>query len=163
MSLRIRPAVEADLPALADLEAASFPEPWSRDLLASDLRHPAALVLVAAEAGNGANEEAHGEAGGLVGYAGFRHAGGEAELLRIAVAPRVRSRGVGGRLVAAGLDELAARRITRCFLEVRPANASARALYARFGFEQVGRRRAYFADGSDALVLALSLPGARPR
>ena len=156
---RIRPAVDPDVAALATLEAEAFPEPWSRRLLADELRHPASLVLVAEDAG------------AVVGYASFRRAADEAELLRVAVAPPARSRGVGRRLVEAGLHELARGGAARCFLEVRPANAQALALYRRLGFAETGRRRAYYPDGSDALILSRAVepapasppPGASPR
>jgi ribosomal-protein-alanine N-acetyltransferase len=47
-----------------------------------------------------------------------------------------------------------------CFLEVRASNTSAYRLYERYGFNEVGRRRAYYpsADGrEDALVMACTL------
>ncbi len=51
------------------------------------------------------------------------------------------------------------------WLEVRPSNHRARALYARLGYAQVGVRRDYYPDAGgrreDALVLCLELqPGA---
>jgi ribosomal-protein-alanine N-acetyltransferase len=46
------------------------------------------------------------------------------------------------------------------FLEVSTQNPAARGLYQRLGFTQVGRRASYYADGSDALVLAKKLTGA---
>jgi ribosomal-protein-alanine N-acetyltransferase len=45
----------------------------------------------------------------------------------------------------------------RLFLEVSTRNPAARGLYQQSGFQQVGRRRAYYADGSDALVLSKDL------
>jgi [ribosomal protein S18]-alanine N-acetyltransferase len=42
-------------------------------------------------------------------------------------------------------------------LEVAAGNAPARALYAAAGFAEVGKRRRYYPDGSDALVLAAAL------
>lgn len=140
--LRIRPAGEGDLDALASLEAEAFPEPWSRRLLADELAHSASLVLVAEDAG------------AVAGYASFRRAADEAELLRVAVSQAARGRGTGRRLVEAGLRELASEGVASCFLEVRPGNAPALALYQRLGFLQTGRRGRYYADGSDALLLS---------
>jgi [ribosomal protein S18]-alanine N-acetyltransferase len=143
----VRPAATADLPRLAELEAAGFAEPWSPEMLAAELTHSGSVVLVAA-AGDGRAPS---------GYACFRQAAGEAELLRVAVAPEERGRGIAGQLVAAGLERLRAAGVTSCFLEVRPANASALALYRALAFEPRGRRRAYYRDGSDALVLRRDL------
>ena len=46
----------------------------------------------------------------------------------------------------------------RIFLEVAAANLPARNLYGKYGFREVGLRKAYYEDGDDALVLAASLP-----
>jgi ribosomal-protein-alanine N-acetyltransferase len=56
------------------------------------------------------------------------------------------------------LDAVAERGAACLFLEVSEVNAPARALYARAGAEEVGRRRRYYSDGSDALVLRITLP-----
>jgi ribosomal-protein-alanine N-acetyltransferase len=45
------------------------------------------------------------------------------------------------------------------FLEVAEPNMAARALYAGAGAKDVGRRRRYYADGADALVLRIDLAG----
>lgn len=140
--LVIRPAGAADLPALEALEREGFTDPWSRRLLAEDLHQAGSLVLVATAADE------------VLGYASYRRAADEAELLRVAVAPGARSQGVGRRLVEAGLEALSRLGVARCYLEVRPGNLPARALYRRLGFQEIGLRRAYYPDGSDALVLA---------
>lgn len=143
----IRAARPEDLPALVALEAASFSDPWSARMLAAEIEDPSSLVLVA-------EDEA---AGPVAGYAAFRRAADEAELLSVAVAPGVRRRGLGRRLVVAGLTRMREDGARTCYLEVRPANRPARALYRSLGFREVGRRRGYYRDGSDALVLALTL------
>lgn len=79
-------------------------------------------------------------------------AAGEAELLRIAVAPRTRGRGLGRALLEACQRELAAEGMARLFLEVRAANAAAIRLYATCGWKPCGRRPKYYADGEDAVL-----------
>lgn len=81
----------------------------------------------------------------------------EAEILTLAVPPAWRRRGVARALLAAAVARAAAAGASRLFLEVGEANAPARALYAGFGFDAVGRRPRYCPDGTDALVLALAL------
>ncbi|HJS87418.1 MAG TPA: GNAT family N-acetyltransferase [Acetobacteraceae bacterium] len=86
-----------------------------------------------------------------------RFAAGEAEILTLAVAPPARRQGVGLALLRAVIAEAAARGGATLFLEVSVRNEAARFLYEAAGFRLAGRRRAYYADGSDALVLALPL------
>lgn len=56
-----------------------------------------------------------------------------------------------------GLERLRRENIQVCFLEVRRDNEPAIELYKRMGFERVGRRRGYYRDGTDALILSLPL------
>lgn len=131
---------------MARLHAAAFvmPRPWSQaeiaDLLAS------ALCFVVTDA---------------QGFALGRVVAGEAELLTIAVDPVAQRRGVGRRLMQAFLEELARRGAETVFLEVAESNAAARALYARAGFTETGRRRGYYQspDGRavDAVMMARAL------
>lgn len=134
---------------LAALHAAAFDAPW--DAAAFDSLLGQAGVHLA---------------GSPDGFILMRTVADEAEILTLAVRPGARRRGVGADLVARGAAEAAARGATRLFLEVADDNAAARALYARAGFMEAGRRPRYYArtDGSrrDALLLALNLPGRLP-
>lgn len=170
-----------DPAALAALHARAFagrvPPPWSAAAIAAALADPSAFLL-AAEAGAsrppsrrflepmanpaasvaGASDKDEGQAAGfLIG----RAAAGEAELLTLAVEPALQGRGIGGRLVAEFLAGAAARGAGRAFLEVAAGNAAARAVYARAGFVEVGRRRGYYGlsggGRQDALVMARDL------
>lgn len=100
------------------------------------------------------------------GFILMRVVADEAEILTLAVRPSARRRGLGGELVGEGAVAAAAQGATRLFLEVAEDNAAARALYARAGFAEAGRRRGYYAgiDGSrrDALVLSLNLAAPLP-
>lgn len=142
----IRLAGQGDLSRIVWLEEHAFPDPWPPAILAHELSHPRSFILVASRAGAPAT-----------GYVSFRQGVDEAELLRLAVSDGERRRGVGRALVHAGLDRLRAARFSSCFLEVRPDNRPAIALYESLGFAPNGRRRAYYRDGSDALVYALEL------
>jgi ribosomal-protein-alanine N-acetyltransferase len=146
-ALAVRPALAGDLAAIVRLEDAAFKDAWPAEMLAGELSHPRALLLVASR------EEAEPPAG----YAAFRHAAGEAELLRLAVLPEERRRGVARALVAEGVERLLRAGVQVCFLEVRADNEPAIALYQRLGFAPIGRRRGYYRDGSDALRFVLEL------
>jgi ribosomal-protein-alanine N-acetyltransferase len=138
----IREAGAADLPALAALERESFSEPWSAAELGSWVGLPERALVLALE-----------DDAGIAAYALFLLLPGEeAELLRVAVAARARRRGLAARLLLEALARLGAGGRGVCFLEVRPANEAAIALYRRLGFVAGGLRRGYYSDGSDALV-----------
>jgi ribosomal-protein-alanine N-acetyltransferase len=145
--LELRLARPSDLPHLAALERQAFPDPWSELALGEELADPHGIFLVVAAPG-----------GAPVAYALFRVVADEAEILTFAVAAAERRRGLGSGLLRQGLARARAAGARACYLEVRAGNAPARALYGRFGFRQVGRRRAYYADGADALLMALDLP-----
>ena len=81
----------------------------------------------------------------------------EAEILTLAVTPLVRRNGAGRALVEAAAAIAAARGADSLFLEVAATNAAALGLYAASGFETAGLRRAYYADGADALVMRRTL------
>lgn len=147
----MRPLFIADQPAVASLERLCFRHPWSPAVLTTELEHPAVLA-------RGAEID-----GTLIGYALFRRAGVEAELARIAVDPERRGNRVARRLMAACLDELQGLGTVETFLEVRTTNRAARALYESFDFHEVGLRRAYYPDGTDALVLRRTGPAAQSR
>jgi ribosomal-protein-alanine N-acetyltransferase len=138
----IRAGRPEDLPRIAWLEQMGFPDPWSLDLLTYEHRHPLSLLLIAVWA----------EGLPAAGYASFRQGTQEAELLRLAVAPGERRRGVARTLVAEGLERLRPAGVRTCFLEVRTTNLGAITFYREMGFREVGVRRAYYRDGSDALV-----------
>jgi len=78
------------------------------------------------------------------------HVAGEADLLRIAVDPAHRGRGLGQQLLEACQQALAEEGIDQLFLEVRGSNAAAIKLYRTCGWEPCGRRGNYYADGEAA-------------
>jgi ribosomal-protein-alanine N-acetyltransferase len=144
----VRPAGQEDLDAIAGLEEAAFHDPWPREMLAYELCNPFSVLLIA----GGLPSEAPGGR-----PAAFRHAVGEAELLRVAVHPAARRRGLARALLEEGFARLREARIQVCFLEVRVENKPAIALYESLGFAWVGLRRAYYQDGADAMVFVLEL------
>ena len=132
-----------DTASLAALHALCFEQAWDPTSLSSLLaagafafHHPDGFVLA-------------------------RAAGGEAEILTLAVAPKARGRGLGRALLKAAIIEAQKRGADALFLEVGSDNPAALALYAGLGFANVGSRKGYY-RGMDALVLRLSLPADLP-
>ena len=143
---RVRRALVDDLPALLAIERASFATPWTEDQIRAELDSASAEVLLLETPP------------GVPSASAVSHLViDEGELLRIAVLPEARGRGLGRRLLSAVLERLAARGATVCHLEVSAGNPEARRLYRSAGFHAVGRRPAYYGDGSDAELLACAL------
>lgn len=137
------PATPGDAPDLAALHAAAFPpaERWDAAAIRVLLELPGGFGLV--------------QPG--VGFVLARVAADEAEILTLAVAPVARRQGHGGGLLAGAMAAAVARGAAAMLLEVAEHNAAARALYAAAGFAEAGRRRRYYQDGADALVLRREL------
>ena len=139
----IIPATGAHVAVLAAIHAAAFPprETWGEDAFSLQLALPGSLGLI-------------DERGGmLLG----RVAAGEAEVLTLAVTPAVRRQGIATALLREAATQARTNGAQRMFLEVATGNAVALALYRSVGFVEVGRRRQYYADQSDALVLCATL------
>jgi [ribosomal protein S18]-alanine N-acetyltransferase len=80
---------------------------------------------------------------------------GEMHLLNLAIHPAHRRRGIARALLTAALTQGRSQNVFVVWLEVRPSNAAALALYHSFGFKEVGRRPRYYHDnGEDALIYA---------
>lgn len=138
-----------DAAALARLHAASFRRGWSdgefeRLLLERNTLAHRALV-----------------GRSLAGFILSRLAGGEAEILSVAVTQARRGRGLARMLLDLHLRRLAGLGARAVFLEVDEDNAPARRLYQRAGFREVGRRPGYYPQGAghpaNALILRRDL------
>lgn len=143
----IRPMEEADVGAVMDIELRAYPHPWTAGIFRDCLRV-------------GYNGWVYLGDGQLRGYAVMSYAAGEAHLLNIAVAPDWQGLGIGRSLLRHVLRHAERIGAGEMFLEVRPSNASALALYQDMGFELIGRRKGYYpiAGGrEDAFVLARKL------
>lgn len=98
--------------------------------------------------------------GVLVGYGVLMVGVQEAHLLNLSVARSWQGRGFGTRLLHHFIDLARSCEAQRMFLEVRPSNAAARALYAENGFRELYVRRGYYpADEGreDAILMGLDL------
>jgi len=135
-----------DLIEVVALERASFTDPWNLGAFVNEFLNRESGRLVARPTGASAS--------GIAGYAVYALAGDELHVNNIAVRSALRGRGIGRLLVAEVLRRGEARGASTAWLEVRPSNAAALALYEGLGFEHAGRRRAYYAsNGEDAIVL----------
>ena len=150
---RLCPVGPGAAPALADIHARAFDDPWTVGSLQALFDSPGVLALAAMSAD------------APIGFVLTRIVCDEAEVLTLAVQPEARRRGVAGALVQAAIAAAEGGGARLMWLEVANDNIAALALYRRLGFEQAGRRRGYYRRGGsaiDALVLrrALNTPAA---
>jgi ribosomal-protein-alanine acetyltransferase len=149
VSWQLRRAALDDVDAIKVIEDATFPyDAWSSNQLASDIGNRDCYYLVAVDSHTTDNS-------GLIGYAGLLApiGSGEADIQTIAVAEAARRKGLGRTFMQSLLTEARKRRALAVFLEVRTDNDSALTLYRSLGFEEIGLRRKYYKDGSDALTM----------
>ena len=141
--LTVRLALASDIDGLRDVELASQPSPWSEVVFERELDVPQSSFWVVEEAGT------------IQGFLVFWVVYDEVHILNIAVHPRARRRGVANGLLSQLIQRSQELAMTSISLEVRVSNVAAQNLYGGFGFRQIGRRKAYYADNQeDALVLA---------
>ena len=144
---RLAPMRETELADVLQIENAIYTHPWTRGNFADSLK--AGYQCWTWRAG-----------AELVGYFVVLVAAGEAHLLNLSIAAAHQRGGHGSTLLEEAMRVARARGAAHIFLEVRPSNAGAKALYRRFGFRQVAVRPGYYpAHGGreDALVLTLAL------
>jgi [ribosomal protein S18]-alanine N-acetyltransferase len=143
-------ATAADLDAIVELERRSFSHPWSARHFKDAMRNaPRTRVLLLRE------PFAAGDPGrGIRAYSVVQAVADEMHVHNLAVEPRSRRHGLGRLLMDLALDWGRRRGARRAFLEVRPSNAAALALYRSLGFRTLSLRRRYYQHPTeDALVL----------
>jgi ribosomal-protein-alanine N-acetyltransferase len=135
---------------VADLEAASFTNPWTREMLSGELaRNPFARVYVLRFPGTR-----------VAAFCACWLVVDELHVNTIAVAEEYRRQGLALALMRHILTEVAAEGVKRATLEVRRSNIAAQKLYERLGFVQAGVRPGYYTQpDEDALILWRDTPG----
>lgn len=139
----VRPMVAADLPAVADIDGRSLPTParpglYRYEISENELARYAVLAVVDK----------------VAGFSGYWLMAGEAHISIIAVDPDWRGQGLGELLLLHLLFDAAEQAAQVATLEVRESNVVAQALYRKYHFVEVGKRRRYYRDtGEDALIM----------
>lgn len=137
-AIRVRPAKDRDWPRVEEIERLCFPtHPWHREALR---KYECLVAVFKAQ---------------IAGFLSCRtlvrpdeEAGGEFEILNLAVDPVCRRMGVAKALLH---HQLA--RGGEHFLEVRESNAAARKLYESMNFRVIGTRREYYTNPEETAIV----------
>lgn len=141
--VELAPMEESHLASVLAIERESFRSPWTEHVFRTELDRPEVSEWYVAI-----------EDGAVIGYAGLLQVGTEGHVTNLAVERGRRRRGIGAALLARLIEAARRRGIRSLALEVRPSNEVAIALYEKFGFHMVGRRKRYYAvDDEDALIM----------
>ena len=145
MQYTIVPVTADHLDQMEEIERLCFSDPWSRRLLSELLENEAAATLAAV-----------GEDGAVLGYAGIQVVLDEGYVHNVAVRPEYRRQGVASQLLDVFRRFGEGQGLAFLTLEVRDSNQAARALYARHGFVEAGRRKNYYQHPKeDAIIMTL--------
>jgi ribosomal-protein-alanine N-acetyltransferase len=140
--LTIYPMTASDIDSVLEIEAESFPTPWTRAHFIAEVQSVHSFPMVARHCTEG-----------IVGYVCPMVVVDEGHILNIAVRGIGRGKGIGRLLLETALDECSSRGSVVVSLEVRPSNLAAIALYRGIGFVVVGRRKRYYENGEDAMIM----------
>ncbi len=169
----LEPMTAAHVPTVAAIEARVFTHPWSAANFyheVTDNLYSEYLVLRDRpwiDTGGGGGHpvgflhplrrrarERTVEDRSILGYTGYWLMVDEGHISTLAVQPAWRGRGLGELLLSAIIERALRRGASHATLEVRRTNATAQALYRKYGFQYVGVRKGYYLDNhEDALIM----------
>lgn len=142
MDVSVSKMVVGDLDEVMAIENVSFPLPWPRNFFVEEL----AKSLTRAYTARKKDDRT------LIGYCVNTLVLDELHILNVAAHPQFRRMGISKRLIKHSIETNTEVRVA--FLEVRENNAPAKNLYFSLGFKVIGRRKAYYDNGEDALTMA---------
>lgn len=144
---KFRDMALTDVDAVMEIEPHIYSHPWSRGNFVDSLNSGySAWVL-----------ELNGE---IIGYALMMMVLDEAHLLNLSIAKAYQKQGLGRLLLEHMMSVAQEKKAANMFLEVRPSNISAIALYENIGFNEMAIRRGYYPAPNgreDAVLMGLAL------
>lgn len=145
--VRVRRMTVEDLPSVVSIESLNYNFPWSEGVF-KDCFKAGYSCWVCEEIDR------------ILGYSIVSIAVGEAHILNISVNPVEQGQGFGRKMLEHLIEVARSKKAETVFLEVRPSNTGAIALYQKLGFNEIGVRKNYYPTESgreDALMLALQI------
>lgn len=145
--MRLRKMNRSDLAQVVAIEKMCYSFPWGEDIFRDclNMRYQCWVCELGDD---------------VLGYGIMSMAVGEAHILNLCVSLKEQKQGIG-RKILEHLISIAKKEAEQMFLEVRPSNLGAIALYDSIGFNEIGVRKDYYPAGNsgreDGLMFALEL------
>ena len=140
-----------DLPEVLAIESLSFSEPWTEEMFLYELSSEGISEVLVARTDEGSGLR-------IAGFLCAWIVAGELQINNIAVHPGYRRRGVASQLLEEIIRRAKSMGAKAGYLEVRASNEAANALYQRYGFRQIGRRRNYYDHPREDAILMAKKP-----
>lgn len=151
--LLLRDMQAADIDAITALDEQLFGvDCWPRYMFVDELAQPETRRYIIAELTSPDGLPV------LAGYAGLMCIPPVGDIQTIGVLPVFEGQGIARAMMDLLIGESVKRGADSVMLEVSATNPRAQRLYERYGFEHIHKRRKYYRDGSDALIMRLALP-----
>ena len=148
---QLDPVTPQDLDTILTIDRAAFKRPWQRKSFVAELVHKDAFGYVVRKKVNQKSSD-------VIAYVFVRVILNEMHIMRIAVAASFQTKGVATRMLRQCFTLAQQKQLDAVYIEVRPGNTSATALYRKAGFQSLGTRPNYYPEtGEDALVMAKKL------
>ena len=139
--MQITDMTNMHLPDILKVEQESFSHPWTENMFREELSGKFSVYRVAVEQGK------------AVAYMGMWILADEGHITNVAVGKNYRRQGIGGALLDDFIALAVEKKLCLMTLEVREHNESAIALYSQKGFVPVGRRKKYYENTEDAILM----------
>lgn len=111
------------------------------------IQHPSARQNISRPEHSGSSTQS------IIGYIFGTTILDQAEIRKIAVAPKFRQQGIASHLLATVDQFLITSSVKECFLELRATNSAALTLYQKNGFQRTGQRKNYYTLPADDAIL----------
>ena len=146
MKIEIKKMEQEHLDQIKDILSSEFDEFWNANVLSQELGNPASTYIVALDE----NEN-------VVGYAGIWQPIDEAHITNIVTKKDQRNQQIGAQMLEKLIELTKQRHLKSITLEVNANNKPAISLYQKYHFQQVGRRKKYYHNTDDALIMTLNV------
>lgn len=131
--------LSSDIDEIMELEKSCFEHPWSRTFFEDEIKDPDSTCLKVTEGKK------------IIAYIVLKQFVDEIHIMNLATHPDHRKKGIAKKLLNNAISDLNSGKLL--LLEVRNSNEAAKKLYESEGFKELYKRKAYYPNGEDALVM----------